>query len=207
MHTSLFVLALMVPSAAPTEDATPALKWQDSYRTAQKVGREQDKPLAVFIGSGPMAAKNFVDEGSLSETSRKALADGYVCVYIDRDQAAGQRLAEQFDTPTGSAVVFSTRDGMGQAFYHAGKMSTAQFQTRVSKYAGAEVASTTETLIDSRTSFSYDPATAGSSMMRGATGAPTMTGGYPGNYGSSGGYGTSGGSRGGSRGGCSKCRR
>jgi hypothetical protein len=208
MHTSLFVLALLVPSAAPSADATPALKWQDSYRTAQKVGREQDKPLAVFIGSGPMAAKNFIDEGSLSEKSRKALADGYVCVYIDRDGAAGQRLAEQFDTPTGSAVVFSTRDGKGQAFYHAGKMSAAEFQTRVSKYAGSEVVSTTETLNDSRTSFSYDPAMAGSSMMRGTTTAPTTMGNYPAHFGNFGGYsgGSFGGYSGGS-GGCPNCRR
>jgi hypothetical protein len=207
MHTSLFVLALLVPSAAPTDEATPALKWQDSYRTARQAGREQDRPLAVFIGSGPMASKNFIEEGSLSEKSRKALADGYVCVYVNRDQPAGRRLAEQFDAPTGSAVVFSTRDGKGQAFFHAGKMSAAEFQTRVSKYAGSAVVSTTETLNDSRTSFSYDPATAGSAMMRGAMGAPAMTGGYPGSYGSFGGYGGFGGYSGGSSGGCPNCRR
>ena len=128
MHTSLFLVALMVPNAAPAVQdakAAPALTWQDSYRTACKAGREQSKPLAVFIGSGPMGWKNFIEEGSLSEQTQKSLAKGYICVYIDRDLPAGKRLAEQFGAASDSGLVFSTRDGESQAFFHAGKLSAA----------------------------------------------------------------------------------
>jgi hypothetical protein len=220
MYASLFVLALTVPGAAPTTDATDSVKWQDSYQTARAAGREQDKPLAVFIGSGSMGWKNFIDEGSLSEKAQKSLGNDYVCVYVDRDQPAGNRLAEQFGVSTGSGLVFSTRDGTGQAFFHAGKIGAAEFQTRMTKYAGTAVVSTTETLTDSRASFSYDPATAGSSMMRGTMTAPPVMRSYPSNFGSIGGY--SGGSiggysggyssgfggySGGSRSSCPNCRR
>ena len=187
MYATLFVLALTVPGAAPASDATDSVKWQDSYQTARAAGLQQDKPLAVFVGSGSMGWKNFIDEGSLSEKARKKLIDDYVCVYVDRDQPTGQRLAEQFQVPTGSGLVVSTRDGEGQAFFHAGKMSAAEFQTRMSKYAGSEVASTTETLNDSRASFYYAPATAVPSMQ--GMGAPAMMGNYSGNSGSFGGYG------------------
>ena len=207
MYTSLFVLALTVPGAAPAPDATTALKWQDSYHTARTLGREQDKPLAVFVGSGRMGWKDFIDEGSLSETARKTLADGYVCLYVDRDRPAGKSLAEQFGVSTGSGLVFSTRDGTGLAFFHVGKMSAADFQTRASKYAGTEVVATTETLNDSRASFYYAPATTVPSM-HGSMAAPAMMGNYSGNVGSYGGYsgGSFSGYSGGSSGGFSGAR-
>jgi hypothetical protein len=186
MYASLLVFALAAPHAAPTP-ASP--KWEDSYYAARTLGREQDKPLAVFIGSGPMGWKKFIDEGSLSEKARRTLADDYVCVYIDRDRAAGQQLAEQFDLPEGSGLVFSTRDGKGQAFFHAGKMSAAEFETRVSKYAATAVVSTTETLTDSRASFSYAPAAIAPAVPAPAVPAPAMMGQYPGNFGSFGGFG------------------
>ena len=203
MYASLFALALTVPGAAPRPDATNSVKWHDSYSSARAAGREQDKPLAVFVGSGLMGWKHFIDEGSLSEKARKTLADGYVCLYVDRDQPAGNRLAEQFGVSTGSGLVFSTRDGTGQAFFHAGKMSAADFETRVGKYAGAEVVSSTETLNDSRASFYYAPATA-IPAMQGSMAAPAMMGNYPGNIGSFGGYG--GGYSGGYSGGFSGAR-
>ena len=180
MYASLLVFALAAPNAAPISAAP---EWQDSYQAARTLGREQDKPVAVFVGSGPMGWKNYITEGRLSEAARRTLADDYVCVYVDRDTADGRQLAGQFELPTGSGLVFSTRDGNGQAFFHAGKMTAAEFETRVSKYAGSGIVSTTETLTDSRTSFSYAPATASPPMQ-----APAMMGNYPGNFGSFGGY-------------------
>src|SRR3954470_7725649 len=104
MYTSLLLIALAGPGES-TKAADPTPTWQASYGVACKIGKQQDKPLAVFIGDGPAGWKKVVEGGELSEQARKILADGYVCVYVDRTKPNGSRLAEQFDVPSGPGLV------------------------------------------------------------------------------------------------------
>ena len=156
MHTSLIVVALLAPAEMP-ETTTTTLKWQDSYGTAREMGRQQQKPLAVFIGNGPTGWKSVVEEGNLSETAKRVLAEGYICLYVDRTRPGGEQLASSFEIPSGPGLVLSSRDGEGQAFFHAGKLSAADIEDRLAKYTAAEDITGTETLVDSRTSYAYDP--------------------------------------------------
>ena len=160
MHTSLILVALLGP-AETHETQTQTVTWQDSYDTARQMGRLQGKPLAVFIGDGPVGWKKVATEGGLSSQANRLLAQGYVCLYVDRTRPGGQHLAESFEVPSGPALVVSSRDGEGQVFFHPGKLTAGDLETRLAKYAGDELIRRTESLADSRLSFSYDPTPSG----------------------------------------------
>jgi hypothetical protein len=136
------------------------LTWQDSYSTARQMGGRQDKPLAVFIGNGPAGWKEVAEEGDLSEKASRLLAQGYICLYVDRTQPGGVDLAESFGVPSGTGLVVSSRDGKGQAFFHSGKLTAADLETRLAKYS-EQIVTRTEQLVDPRVSFSYDPTSSG----------------------------------------------
>jgi hypothetical protein len=160
MHTSLILVALLGP-AETLETQKQTLTWQDDYGTARQMGRRHDKPLAVFIGNGPAGWKKVADEGDLSGKAKRLLAQGYICLYVDRTRPGGKRLAESFEAASGPALVVSSRDGKGQVFSHTGKLTAGDLETRLAKYAGDEVISRTESLGDSRVSFCYDPTPSG----------------------------------------------
>jgi hypothetical protein len=155
MHTSLVLIALMGPGAAPAVAGPEAPSWQDSYRAARAAGRERGKPLAIFIGSGPAGWDKLTGEGGLTAKARQRLADDYVCVYIDRAKPAGQSLAEAFEVGTGAGLVLSTKDQSGQSFWHAGTMSQAELEGALQKFASVTTVTQTEQL--SRTRVSYYP--------------------------------------------------
>src|SRR4051794_11680951 len=77
MHTSLLLVALMGPGAAP--EALEAPMWQGSYTAARTIAQREGKPLAVFIGSGPAGHGRFVEEGKLSAEAQRLLTEHYVC--------------------------------------------------------------------------------------------------------------------------------
>ena len=157
MHTSLIMVALLGPGELAETPVVQTLKWQDSYSTARQMGRQQRKPLAVFIGNGPTGWKKVVEEGTLSQKATRVLTEGYICLYVDRKQPGGEQLAQSFDVPSGSGLVLSTRDGEGQAFFHAGKLTTVNLEERLGKYTSAQAITRTEMLIEPRVSFSYNP--------------------------------------------------
>src|SRR5262245_43128176 len=126
MHTSLLLLALTGPGAAPHIAAPDTPRWQDSYSSARKVGREQGKPLAVFIASGSAGWENVTDDGKPSRRSRQLLAEHFVCLHVNSATPEGQRLAEAFNIPSGPGLVVSTRSGDGQAFRHQGTLSRGE---------------------------------------------------------------------------------
>jgi hypothetical protein len=146
MHTSLLLLALLGPDAAPLTPAPEAPRWETSYAAAQAAGREQGKPLAVFVGKGPAAWERLTEEGKPTLKSRRLLAEGYVCVYLDADTPAGRRLAEALEVGAGPGLVLSTRDGDGQAFWHQGRMSPAELDDTLQKYANGTAVLQTEML-------------------------------------------------------------
>jgi len=199
MHTSLIMVALMVPAQSPA--STTTLKWQDSYGTARQMGRQESKPLAVFIGNGPTGWKRVAEQGDLSDKARRVLAEGYVCLYIDRTQPGGEQWAETFQVPSGPGLVLSSRDGEGQAFFHTGKLSAGDLEDRLARYASAETITRTEMLVDPRVSFAYNPTSSGSPAPSGYTPAPVQQysapsfggGGFGGSFGGFGGGRASGG--------------
>ena len=156
MHTSLILVALLGPAETlGTQKQTST--WQDSYSTARQMGRQERKPLAVFIGTGSTGWKKVAEAGHLSDKAKQVLTEGYICLYVDRTQPGGDRMAESFDVPSGPGLVLSSRDGESQAFFHHGRLRADNLEARLAKYAGAETIIRTEMLVDQRLSFAYDP--------------------------------------------------
>jgi hypothetical protein len=172
MHTSLLMLALAGPAAAPAPVLLGGPNWQESYRTAREVGREQGKPLAVFIASGPGGWEKLTDDGKPTRRARQLLAEGFVCLYVDRTTPEGRRLADAFEVPSGNSLVLSTRDGEGQAFAYRGTMSRAELEETLRKYSNGKVVRQTETLDRARYSYLGYP---DSSMRPAAAPGPQAT--------------------------------
>jgi hypothetical protein len=127
MNTSLLLIALssvcgpVVPSEGPS--------WLGDYTSARRVGRSEQKPLAVFLGSGPAGRPR------LGEEAKRILAAEYVCVYVDTAAAPGKRLAAAFEFPAGRGVVLSDRACDLQAFRHAGALGDADLARSLRRYA------------------------------------------------------------------------
>jgi hypothetical protein len=158
MHTSVLRIALLAPADAADSDTPAAPKWQESYTQARAACRDEEKPLAVFVGRGPQGWKKVVD-GGLPAQARKLLADSYVCLYADVSRPEGRRLAGALEISDGQGVVLSSRDGESQAFWHQGAISGDELTRRLRRYSTGGAVTGTETL--ARASYAYDPSTAG----------------------------------------------
>lgn len=166
MHTSLVLVALMGPGAAPTVTAAPeAPSWQASYEAARAAGRERGKPLVIFIGSGPAGWQKLTEEGGLTRRSRQLLTEGYVCVYVDQASADGRKLAKAFEVSSGTGLVISSRDADSQAFSYRGTMSQGELEETLQKYTSVSAVHQTETLNRAR----YSSLTYPDASMRPAT--------------------------------------
>src|SRR5262245_28218564 len=89
MYTSILVVALAgmhAPAANPTPD------WKQDYATASAEAKAARKPLAVFVGRGADGWAQVSESGRLGPDARGLLAENYVCLYVDRDTPAGQKL-------------------------------------------------------------------------------------------------------------------
>ena len=94
MYTSIALAVLLSPGAAAPQlltSETPS--WQTDYTAAYKASREQNKPLAVFIGSGAKGWEKVSQENKLSDVAQRTLGEGYVCVYADAASPVGKRKA------------------------------------------------------------------------------------------------------------------
>jgi hypothetical protein len=174
MSMSILLVALLGLDAAPASQARQTLEWQETYTAACRVGRQEKKPLAVFIGSGARGWEKVHEEGKLTPSVQRLLAESYVCVYVDADSQRGKRLAEAFSLTQG--LVLSTRDGEHQAFRHSGRMSTRDLEAALQRHANDRVAA------EPRVSYSYNPTT-----------TPPAPAAYPANFGGNGGFGSFGG--------------
>jgi hypothetical protein len=136
MYTSIVLVALMGPGAAPQTQVSEVPSWQDNYTAARKLGQQENKPLAVFIGRG--------EKGKLTPEVQKLLAENYVCVYVNTDSPKGKRLAKEFEMEQG--LVISSRNGEDQAFSHSGQISTSDLTASLRRYATDYVSISTESL-------------------------------------------------------------
>jgi hypothetical protein len=136
MCNTVVLLALSGFLASPQvagEVAQPG--WSTDYSKAREQGRKEVKPLAVFIGSGKTGWQQLSQEGRLTKETKKLLSDKYICVYIDTNEAAGQRLAAAFEIPKGPGIVISTYQGDFQAFRHEGDLADPDLEKYLRRYA------------------------------------------------------------------------
>jgi hypothetical protein len=154
MYASVTLLALsgFFVGAMPVSPA-----WQADYDLARKLGRESQKPLAVFIASGKSGWHNLSKEGKLGKETSFVLAAEYVCVYLDTTQERAKRLATAFEVPDGKGLILSDRTGAVQAFRHEGELADKELLRQLRRYADPErIVRTTEGTSIERVSY-YAP--------------------------------------------------
>lgn len=154
MSSTFAILAFSGFVAAASNPTNVA--FQKEYSAARQLGREQAKPLAVFVSSGENGWEKICRE-PIGGDVKKLLSDSYVCVYVDRGDEAGKRLAADFEFNNGPGLVISNRTGDLQAFRHQGDMTNEVLATQLRRFADSNlVVNQTETLNATRTSF-YPP--------------------------------------------------
>jgi hypothetical protein len=118
MYSSLLALAMV---GAPAQ--APELSWQSYDQISQQVEKEQ-KPMAVFVGSGQKGWEKVA--GKLGMEAENVMAASYLCAYIDTATPEGRKLAQAFEMKNDCGVVLSDRKGETQVFWHDGAMPQAE---------------------------------------------------------------------------------
>ena len=158
MYTSLVLLALTGFTSSAENVEAPS--WQTDYSLAKKQGEGDKKPVAVFIGSGKEGWDKLVRKGSLGKEHLKALANSYVCLYLDTTTPDGKRMAKLLDINNGLGLVISDHTGAVMAFHHEGDLASADLAKYLTRFADPErVVRTTETNPGTQSrSYYYPPA-------------------------------------------------
>lgn len=156
MSTSFSLLALAGLLVIPAPAPTAKLVWWRDYQIAQAKGVEVNKPLALVVGSGPGGYEGLTQEGQLSDSVRKALAENYVCVYLDTKTPSHLELIKQLEVTKGQGLIISDRSGALQAFHHDGQLSEKELSKQLQHFANPKVEVTT-TVSNATTRFSYYP--------------------------------------------------
>lgn len=149
MYTSIVLVAL-AGSAAGAEALPESVLWKD-YATARKIGRDESKPVAVFIGQGAAGWQERSREGALSRDVTRLLRERYVCVYVDTATAEGKKLAAAFEMDAG--VVLSTAQGDHQAFRKPGSLTNEDLAEKLRSHVATETVAPQPAVI-------YNPAVA-----------------------------------------------
>src|SRR5438552_11463178 len=102
MCATVLLIALSGFSVPTAVVETPS--WLTDYGEARQRGKEERKPLAVFIGSGHQGWEKVSRTGKLDNEAQRILASQYACLYVDTTQPAGQRLAAALEVPDGLGV-------------------------------------------------------------------------------------------------------
>lgn len=139
MITTTF--ATVALSAVLSTAAIETPNWQSDYSKALTAAATQQKPVAVFIGSGEGGFAK-VTGGQLPADAGQVLAKSYVCVYVDTDTTAGKTLAGQFELTNG--LVISSKGGNVQALRHTGTVAPADLTGYLTKYSEVKSVATTE---------------------------------------------------------------
>jgi hypothetical protein len=157
MYTSLMLVALSGLVATEVNDDPPS--WPSDYRAARQQATSQQKPLAVFLGSGPQGWDQVAKSGKLSPDTESILNRDYVRVYVDSASEEGRRLARALDVPEGAGLVISNRSGDLMAFHHAGTLSNADLTRYLKRYADPQRdVQSTESTATERVSYYAQPA-------------------------------------------------
>jgi hypothetical protein len=124
-------------ATAAKKDALMTTHWCNDYAMARMEGKQEGKPLAVFIGSGPDGWQKVTTTGTLSAESQQVLTDSYVALYVDTATAVGRQLAGAFDMSGGLGIVVSDRSGETQIFAQQGALDPRALSLYLLRYAGA----------------------------------------------------------------------
>src|SRR6266481_1354451 len=98
MHTAAIAIALagFMATHLPTT-TSPEPEWWRDYSAAQEKGRQEKKPLAVFVGSGSGGYESVSREGKFSDHVKSTLAQKYICVYLDGSMRSAQEMIQALD--------------------------------------------------------------------------------------------------------------
>jgi hypothetical protein len=118
MYPTLFLLALSPIHGALTQ----APVWENEYRRAYQLSREQQKPLAVFVANGASGWDALTPEGRLSDDVRSVLKQNYVCYYVDAQHPEGRKVADQFKVEQVPSLILSDRTGVYIALRQKGAL-------------------------------------------------------------------------------------
>jgi hypothetical protein len=134
MYTTAVLVALS--SLAANGELVPQRPaWLNDYAFASQRGIAQQRPLAVFIGTGEGGWKDVSTDRSLGAEVKEMLTNHYVCVYIDTRRKEGRDLARAFDVGSGVGLVISDRAGKLQAFHHDGELKSSELRSYLRRYA------------------------------------------------------------------------
>jgi hypothetical protein len=123
--------------------------WLNDYGVASKRGIAEQKPLAVFIGTGEAGWEKISKDGELGKEAKRLLEAHYVCVYVDMSKKDGRTLAEEFAISESAGLVISDRSGKLQSFRHDGTLKPSELERGLRRYADPNWVSTaTETRED-----------------------------------------------------------
>jgi hypothetical protein len=154
MSTAVVLIALSGWLASPTPGEPT---WLTDYGQARQQGREEGKPVAVFIGSGKAGWNDVSRDGRLRREARRLLAENYVCLYLDTDTKGGRRLASALEVSDGPGLVISSHSGQLQAFRHDGDLGDEDLTRYLTRYSDPDrVVQGTETARSARVSY-YQP--------------------------------------------------
>lgn len=143
MITTTFAAIAM--SAVLSTGAVTVPTWQTDYSKALAAAAADQKPVAVFIGKGEAGYAKLVG-GEIPSDAGQLLAKNYVCVYVDTETPAGQKLAEQFDMPQG--LVISGKGGNVQALRFRGRLTQGRLTGYLNKYSEVKTVVTTESAVE-----------------------------------------------------------
>ena len=155
MYTTMMVVALSGFAAHANGDS---LTWLNDYSLARSQGQMEQKPVAVFVGTGAEGWQKLAKSGKLGKDAAETLQSRYVCVYVDTATAEGKKLAATLGVGR-LGIVISDRSGGFMAFYHEGDLADADLSRYLVRYSDWRAFSVTETNPSVRQSF-YPPNTA-----------------------------------------------
>src|SRR5438094_6788851 len=128
--------------------------WKESYFEAPDHGQKVNRPLAVFVGTGATGFQQIVQNGGFSSDVRKILANEYIPVYLDADQAENQRLIRDLGITSKKGLILSDRECGSQAFFHDGTLSETELRSQLWRFADPSiVVRSTATTSSGRYSF------------------------------------------------------
>jgi hypothetical protein len=135
MLTYMAVVALSAGITTANLSQNP--QWLE-YGQAQQRLAVLKKPMAVFVGTGKEGWGSVVRDGVIDPAVKKALAEKFVCVYVDTDTAAGKALAERFEVAA-HGLIISDRTGDRQAYSLSGTLTKAELAQTLEKYSDSKV--------------------------------------------------------------------
>ena len=143
MYTSM--IALVTTTLLGSAPSATVPLWQSDYGQALSEAGRVRKPLVVAIGHGANGWDKVVAD-AFSEPTIVALRSEFVCLYVDTDTPAGQKLADQLQLSTGPALVITDRTGQLQAYKRSGALPDVEVRRVLFRFADPDqVVRTTET--------------------------------------------------------------